>query len=121
MCMAQPLPRRPTRAPPIYIGSARRCSVAARRCSCHCPMTRICTAVPMSSLYYDPYDVGIHADPYPVYRRLREEAPLYWNEPHGFWALSRYDDVERCFVDNKTYSSARGAVLEMIKANFPIP
>ena len=48
-----------------------------------------------SSVYYDPYDVDIDADPYPVYRRLREEAPLYYNEPHDFYALSRFDDVER--------------------------
>ena len=44
---------------------------------------------------YDPYDVGINADPYPVFRRLREEAPLYRNDEHDFYALSRFDDVER--------------------------
>ena len=41
--------------------------------------------------YYDPYDVEIDADPYPTFRRLRDEAPLYYNEPHDFWALSRFD------------------------------
>ena len=45
--------------------------------------------------YYDPYDVEINADPYPMFRRLREEAPLYYNEPHDFYAVSRYEDVER--------------------------
>ena len=50
-------------------------------------------------VYYDPYDVDIDADPYPVFRRLREEAPLYYNETHDFYALSRYDDVERGLVD----------------------
>jgi hypothetical protein len=44
-------------------------------------------------LYYDPYDVGINANPYPVYRRLREEAPLYYNARHDFYAVSRFDDV----------------------------
>ena len=39
-----------------------------------------------SDVYYDPYDVEINADPYPVYRRLREEAPLYYNEEHDFYA-----------------------------------
>ena len=45
-------------------------------------------------LYYDPYDFEIDADPYPVWRRMRDEAPLYYNERHDFYALSRFDDVE---------------------------
>ena len=48
-----------------------------------------------SDVYYDPYNVEIYADPYPVFRRLREEAPLYYNEQHDFYAVSRFDDVER--------------------------
>ena len=39
-------------------------------------------------VYYDPYDVGITADPYPTYARLREEAPIYYNDRYDFWALS---------------------------------
>ena len=72
-------------------------------------------------LYYDPYNVEINADPYPVYRRLREEAPLYYNDQHDFFALSRFDDVERCFVDWQTYISGRGAILELIRAEIPMP
>ena len=53
------------------------------------------TTTSLSDVHYDPYDVGIDADPYPTFRRLREEAPLYYNEPHDFYALSRYEDVER--------------------------
>ena len=41
-----------------------------------------------SGVNYDPYDLEINADPYPVYRRLREEAPIYYNEKYDFWALS---------------------------------
>ena len=48
-----------------------------------------------SGIYYDPYDFEIDADPYPVWRRLRDEAPLYYNEKYDFYALSRFDDVER--------------------------
>ena len=48
-----------------------------------------------TSVYYDPYDFEIDADPYPVWRRLRDEAPLYYNEKYDFFALSRFDDVER--------------------------
>ncbi len=74
-----------------------------------------------SDVYYDPYDVGIHADPYPVFRRLREEAPLYRNETHDFYALSRFEDVEGGLVDKETYISGRGAILELIKADMEIP
>ena len=74
-----------------------------------------------TDLYYDPYDVGIDADPYPVFRRLREEAPCYYNAPHDFYAVSRYDDVERGLVDKTTFSSARGGILELIKSGLEIP
>ncbi|MBV8986692.1 MAG: cytochrome P450 [Acidimicrobiia bacterium] len=75
----------------------------------------------MTDLYYDPYDVGINADPYPVYRRLREEAPLYYNEPHDFYAVSRYDDVERGLKDPATFPSSRGGILELIKSGIEMP
>ena len=57
-------------------------------------MTVDTTEAAPSDVYYDPYDVEIDADPYPVFRRLREEAPLYYNEQHDFYALSRFDDVD---------------------------
>ena len=72
-------------------------------------------------VYYDPYDVEINADPYPAFRRLREDAPLYYNEQHDFYALSRFADVDRALVDHETFSSARGAILELIKANIDMP
>jgi cytochrome P450 len=73
-------------------------------------------------VYYDPYDYTIDADPYPVWARLREEAPLYFNEQHGFYALSRYDDVLNGLLDNDTFISGHGIVLEMITDEpFPIP
>jgi cytochrome P450 len=72
-------------------------------------------------VYYDPYDVEINADPYPMFRRLREEAPLYYNAQHDFYALSRFADVDKALVDYHTYSSARGAILELIKADVAIP
>ena len=75
----------------------------------------------MSELYYDPYDFAIDADPYPVWRRMRDEAPLYRNEKHDFWALSRFDDVEAGLLDWRSYSSARGSVLEIIKAGITMP
>ena len=74
-----------------------------------------------SDVYYDPYDVEIDADPYPVFRRLREEAPLYYNEKHDFFAVSRFEDVERGLLDNKTYISGRGGIIELIRAGIEMP
>ena len=74
-----------------------------------------------SDVYFDPYDVGLNADPYPMFRRLREELPLYYNEHHDFYAISRFEDVDDAIVDNKTFISGRGAILEIIKANMEIP
>jgi cytochrome P450 len=74
-----------------------------------------------SDVYYDPYDFDIDADPYPVWKRLRDEAPLYWNEKYEFFALSRWDDVDAAMLDWQTYLSGRGSVLEIIKAGVEIP
>jgi cytochrome P450 len=74
-----------------------------------------------SDVYFDPYDVELNADPYPMFRRLREEVPLYYNEQHDFYALSRFADVDDALVDFQTFSSAKGAILELIKANIAIP
>ena len=79
------------------------------------------TASATSEVYFDPYDVELNADPYPMFHRLREELPLYYNEEHDFYALSRFDDVNKALVDHGTFSSARGAILELIKANIDIP
>lgn len=65
------------------------------------------------ALAYDPLDPALDAAPYDVWRRLRDEQPVYFNERHGFWALSRYDDVAAALTDPATFSSAHGTVLEM--------
>jgi cytochrome P450 len=75
----------------------------------------------VSDLYYDPYNAINNVDPYPLYRRLREEAPLYYNEQYDFYAVSRFEDCERGLVDAKRYISGRGGVLELIKANIEMP
>jgi cytochrome P450 len=79
------------------------------------------TQASISDVYFDPYDVGINTDPYPTFRRLREEAPLYYNEQYDFYAVSRFADVNKTLVDHETFSSARGAIIELIKANIDIP
>src|SRR5437588_830839 len=72
-------------------------------------------------VYYDPYDFEIDADPHPVWKRMRDEAPHYYNEKYDFYALSRFADVEPALVDWETYRSGRGSVLELIKANVEMP
>jgi len=79
------------------------------------------TAQSAEAAYYDPYDFEIDTDPYPVWRRLREETPLYYNDKHDFYALSRFKDVEGGLKDWKTYSSKKGSLLELIKADIEIP
>ena len=79
------------------------------------------TASHDTELYYDPFDIEIDKDPHPIWRRLREEAPLYYNEKHDFFAVSRYDDVDKALMDWDTYRSGRGSTLEVIKANIELP
>ena len=74
-----------------------------------------------TEVYFDPYDVDINADPYPVYARLREEAPVYYNERHDFWALSRHADVEKGLLDLQTFTSTRSDILDIIKAGVELP
>ncbi len=74
-----------------------------------------------SAINYDPYDFDIDADPYPVFMRMRDEMPLYYNEGLDFYAVSRFADVESCSIDWQTFSSARGSVLEIIRSGMEIP
>jgi cytochrome P450 len=72
-------------------------------------------ATSAGELYFDPYDYQIDANPHPIWRRMRDEAPLYRNDKYDFYALSRFDDVLAASVDTETYSSASGTVLEMMQ------
>ena len=65
---------------------------------------------------FDPFSDDFFNAPFETYRRLRNEAPVYHNEKYGFWALSRYEDVEPALKDFETYSSARGITLDMYLA-----
>ncbi|OBA71640.1 cytochrome [Mycobacterium sp. 1554424.7] len=68
-----------------------------------------------TELVFDPFSEEFFNDPYPTYRRMREEAPVYYNAEHDFYALSRHQDVAAAFKDHETYSSARGIDLAMVK------
>ena len=74
-----------------------------------------------SEVYFDPYDVDINADPYPIYERLREEAPIYHNEKYDFWMLTRHSDIEKALVDWKSFTSTRSDILDIIRADIDLP
>ena len=74
-----------------------------------------------SDIYYDPFDIQIDIDPHPLWKRMRDEAPLYRNEKYTFFALSRYDDVEKALVDWDNFRSGKGSTLEMILAGIEMP
>lgn len=66
----------------------------------------------MSALHFDPYAYEVHEDPFPIYARLRAEAPAYWNESLRFWALSRHADVLAGFKDWQRFSSRFGVSID---------
>ncbi|MEX5634212.1 MULTISPECIES: cytochrome P450 [Parafrankia] len=74
-----------------------------------------------TEIYYDPYDFEIDKNPYPLWKRMREEAPLYYNERYDFYAVSRYADVEEASVNWQSYTSSKGILMEMVKAGIATP
>jgi cytochrome P450 len=67
-----------------------------------------------SPLAWDPFDEALDTWPYDVWRRLRDEAPVYRNDQHDFWALSRYHDVEWAHRQPHVFSSNHGTLLELM-------
>lgn len=63
-------------------------------------------------LHFDHYDHALQDDPYPTYARMREEAPLYHNEEHDFWVLSRHGDLHRAFRTDDVFSNRMGVSLD---------
>jgi hypothetical protein len=61
---------------------------------------------------FSPYAYAFHEDPYPVYTRLREQAPVYHNAADGFWALARHEDVLGAFKSPRVFSNSRGVSID---------
>jgi cytochrome P450 len=78
---------------------------------------RVDTGQPINGAVLDPYDYDFHEDPYPYYRRLRDEAPLYRNDERNFWAVSRHRDVLQGFRNSTTLSNKYGVSLDPISRN----
>jgi cytochrome P450 len=74
-----------------------------------------------ADVHFDLYDRELYASPYPMFRRMRDEAPLYHNEEYGFYAVSRFDDVARVLGDRDAFSSAKGGVFQIAAADIELP
>jgi cytochrome P450 len=78
------------------------------------------TPTEFGPLQYDPYDGETVHNPFPIYRRLRDERPVYYNEEHRFWALSRFDDVVEAHLDHETFTSTHGVTIEGLERFMPL-
>jgi cytochrome P450 len=79
------------------------------------------TGASTTEVYYDPFDFEIDDDPYPIWKRLRDEAPLYYNDKYKFYALSRYEDVSRELMNFDTFRSGRGTTMDIIMSGIEVP
>ena len=79
------------------------------------------TGASTAEVYYDPFDFDIDDDPYPIWKRLRDEAPLYYNDKYNFYALSRYEDVSRELMNFDTYRSGRGTTIDIVMSGIELP
>jgi cytochrome P450 len=71
----------------------------------------------MGAVSFDPYSDEFLANPHEVFRGIREEAPVYYNEERDFYALTRYADVAAAYRDHESYSSAGGIDLAMVQSD----
>lgn len=74
-----------------------------------------------SKVVFDPFSDDFFNAPYDTYRRLRDEAPVYYNEKYDFYALTRHADVSVALKDFESYSSSRGVDLQMVQSDDPVP
>jgi cytochrome P450 len=79
------------------------------------------TGASTTEVYYDPFDFDIDDNPYPIWKRLRDEAPLYYNDKYKFYALSRYEDVSRELMNFDTFRSGRGTTMDIIMSGIEVP
>jgi cytochrome P450 len=75
----------------------------------------------LAAVEFDPFSDDFFKHPYEIYRRMRDEAPVYYSEKYDFYALTRHEDVTMAFKDTDTFSSSRGIDLAMVKSGTPPP
>jgi cytochrome P450 len=74
-----------------------------------------------TDVYYDMYDRGIYASPWETFRRLRDEAPIYYNEKLDFWAVSRHEDILKVLQDRETFISSKGMTYNVARTGVEMP
>jgi cytochrome P450 len=70
---------------------------------------------------WDPYDYDLLRNPHDVFRRIREEEPLYYNAKYDFYAVSRYADCVAGLSARETFLNGKGVMLEQIRSGSPMP
>jgi cytochrome P450 len=70
-----------------------------------------------TAVEFDPFSEDFFNSPYEIYRRMREDAPVYYSARYDFYALTRHEDVAAAFKDHETYSSAYGIDLAEVRKN----
>ncbi|MFN8227948.1 MAG: cytochrome P450 [Mycobacterium sp.] len=73
------------------------------------------TTFPAATVVFDPFSEDFFNSPYETYRRMRDEAPVYYSAEYQFYALTRHEDVAAAFKDYETYSSAYGVDLGQVR------
>jgi cytochrome P450 len=71
--------------------------------------------------YYNPYSESFRADPWPIYKKMRDEAPVYYIEELDAWALSRFEDVWQASMDRTSYTATRGTSPDALLHDGPPP
>jgi cytochrome P450 len=77
--------------------------------------------VTTSQVIFDPFSDDYFNAPYATYRRMRDEAPVYYSSTYDFYALTRHADVAAALKDTETFSSSRGVDLQMVQSGEPVP
>ncbi|MFV8245837.1 cytochrome P450 [Mycolicibacterium peregrinum] len=72
-----------------------------------------------AQVIFDPFSEEFFNNPFDMYRRMREDAPLYYNEDSDFYALTRHEDVSAALKDHEAFSSSRGCDLAMVQSDEP--
>ncbi|MCG7608953.1 MULTISPECIES: cytochrome P450 [Mycobacterium] len=72
-----------------------------------------------AQVIFDPFSEEFFNNPFDMYRRMRQDAPLYYNEDSDFYALTRHEDVSAALKDHEAFSSTRGCDLAMVQSDEP--
>jgi len=72
------------------------------------------------TVHYDPFDAEVRANPLPIYRRLRDEAPVYYMERYDAWAISRFQDIWDLSSSNELSAARGSAPAQLLTKDQPV-